>query len=219
MLKNILDACGGAIGFYTLGYGIAFGGTQTGRTFMGNDNFALRNFEELDYSFFFFQFAFAATASTIVAGTVAERCKMSAYLCYSVFLSAFVYPVIVHSIWDNNGFMSAFLVYNEDQTPEDVRFNGMGMIDFAGSGVVHMVGGVTALIAAIILGPRLGRFHDADGNLLEEPKSFPPHNVGLQVLGTFILWFGWYGFNPGMSDLNVKFVRFNIDTSHSFSVS
>ena len=190
MLKNLLDACGGAIGFYTLGYGFAFGGDQEGRTFAGNGNFALRNFEELDYSFFFFQFAFAATAATIVAGTVAERCKMSAYLCYSFFLSAFVYPIVVHSVWDGNGFMSAFAA-------EEDRFNGIGMIDFAGSGVVHMVGGATALIAAIILGPRIGRFHDKDGNPLEEPKAFPPHNVALQVLGTFILWFGWYGFNPG----------------------
>ena len=195
LLKNMLDACGGALGFYTIGFGLAFGGVQDGKTFAGNDNFALRNFEELDYSFFFFQFAFAATAATIVAGTVAERCTMAAYLCYSFFLSAFVYPIIVHSIWDNNGFMSAFL------SPAEDRFNGIGMIDFAGSGVVHLVGGTTALIAAIILGPRIGRFHDADGNPLEEPKPFPPHNVALQVLGTFILWFGWYGFNPGMSDL------------------
>jgi ammonium transporter, Amt family len=191
LLKNLLDACGGAIGFYTIGFGIAFGGTQTGKTFVGNGNFALRDFDEGNYSFFFFQYAFAATAATIVAGTVAERCKMSAYLCYSIFLSAFVYPVVAHSIWDDNGFMSAFLQPVED------RFNGIGMIDFAGSGVVHTVGGVTSLIAAIILGPRIGRFHDADGNRLEEPVTFPPHSVALQILGTFILWFGWYGFNPG----------------------
>jgi ammonium transporter, Amt family len=191
LLKNLLDACFGAIGFYTIGYGIAFGGTQTGKTFVGNGNFALRDFNDGNYSFFFFQFAFAATAATIVAGTVAERCKMSAYMAYSFFLSAFVYPVIVHSIWDDNGFLSAFV-----QPPED-RFNDIGMIDFAGSGVVHTVGGMTALVAAIILGPRIGRFHDADGNRLDEPASFPPHNVAMQILGTFLLWFGWYGFNPG----------------------
>lgn len=188
MLKNLLDACGGALGFYLFGYAIAFGGDQTGKTFIGNADFALRNFEG-DYSFFFFQFAFAATAATIVAGTVAERCKMSAYLCYSFFLSAFVYPVVVHSVWDNNGFISAFVA--------EGKYQGVGMIDFAGSGVVHMVGGCTALIAAIILGPRRGRFYDEDGNVLEEPVSFPPHSVALQILGTFILWFGWYGFNPG----------------------
>lgn len=108
-----------------------------------------------------------------------------------VFLTAFVYPVVAHSVWSGNGFLSAFLA-------EDVeKFKGVGTIDFAGSGVVHMTGGLTALIAAIILGPRRGRFTDDDGNPLEEPVSFPPHSVALQVLGTFILWFGWYGFNPG----------------------
>jgi len=136
----------------------------------------------------FFQFAFAATAATIVAGTVAERCKMAAYLCYSVFLTGFVYPVIVHSIWNASGFLSAF---NADP------FRGVGVVDFAGSGVVHMTGGATALVAAIILGPRKGRFYDEDGNPLEEPVTFPAHSVALQILGTFTLWFGWYGFNPG----------------------
>ena len=136
----------------------------------------------------FFQFAFAATAATIVAGTVAERCKFEAYLAYSLMLTGFVYPVIVHSIWSTSGFLSAFT---------DEKFLGSGMIDFAGSGVVHLTGGITALIAAKILGPRIGRFYDADGNELPEPVTFTPHSVALQVLGTFILWVGWYGFNPG----------------------
>lgn len=182
MLKNMLDACGGAIGFYTIGWGLAYGGTQEGITFAGNKEFALRNFEG-NYALWFFQFAFAATAATIVAGTVAERCKMSAYLCYSLFLTAFVYPIIAHSIWDDNGMLSAFAA------PEDL-FRGVGCVDFAGSGVVHLVGGLTALIAAIILGPRKGRFYDDDGNPLEEPHTFAAHSVALQVLGTFILWFG-----------------------------
>ncbi len=140
-----------------------------------------------DYISFFFQFTFAATAATIVAGTVAERCKMSAYLCYSLFLTGFVYPAVVHAIWNSNGFLSAF--------NSEAHYGGM--IDFAGSGVVHMTGGATALVAAVILGPRIGRFYDAEGNKLEKPGEFPPHSVALQVLGTFILWFGWYGFNPG----------------------
>jgi len=104
-------------------------------------------------------------------------------------LTGFVYPVVVHSIWSSAGFLSAF--------GDGPKFLGSGVYDFAGSGVVHMTGGATALIAAKILGPRIGRFYDADGNPLEEPVSFPPHSVALQVLGTFILWFGWYGFNPG----------------------
>merc|ERR1712019_308295 len=76
-------------------------------------------------------------------------------------------------------------------------WQGVGVVDFAGSGVVHMTGGATALVAAVILGPRRGRFHDEDGNPLSQPTSWPPHSVALQMLGTFILWFGWYGFNPG----------------------
>lgn len=189
MLKNLLDACGGAIGFYTVGFGFAYGtATQENVTFVGNSAFGLRDYDEM--ATWFFQFAFAATAATIVAGTVAERCKMSAYLCYSIFLSAFVYPVVVHSIWDTHGFLSAFRI-------DEKLVRGTGVIDFAGSGVVHFTGGMTALLAAIVLGPRKGRFYDDDGNPLEVPVTFEPHNVGLQILGTFLLWFGWYGFNPG----------------------
>lgn len=187
MLKNLLDACGGAIGFYTIGYGFAYGGDDTtDKTFIGNSYFGLRDFD--DYASFFFQFAFAATAATIVAGTVAERCKMSAYLCYSLFLTGFVYPVVVHSVWSPNGFLTAF---------RDDPLRGVGVVDFAGSGVVHMTGGVTAFVAASVLGPRKGRFYDEDGNPLETPATFQPHSVALQILGTFVLWFGWYGFNPG----------------------
>jgi len=191
MLKNLLDAVGGALGFYIVGYGFAYGADgKTEKTFIGNEFFGLRDFT--DYAGFFFQFAFAATAATIVAGTVAERCKMTAYLCYSIFLTGFVYPVIVHAIWSGNGFLSAF-----NDTDNMSLFKGVGTVDFAGSGVVHMTGGLTALIAAIILGPRAGRFYDEDGLPLEEPASFPGHSASLQILGTFILWVGWYGFNPG----------------------
>ena len=192
MLKNLLDACGGAIGFWSIGYALAYGdrdGDTSQTRFIGNDYFGLTDLTTgPDYIGWFFQFAFAATAATIVAGTVAERCKMAAYLCYSCFLTGFVYPVVVHSIWASDGFLSAFA---------DEPFREIGVVDFAGSGVVHMTGGVTALVAAIVLGPRKGRFYDEDGNALETPVTFPPHSVALQVLGTFILWFGWYGFNPG----------------------
>jgi Amt family ammonium transporter len=115
---------------------------------------------------------------------------MAAYFCYALMLCSFVYPVVVHSIWSSDGFLSAM-------APMEDRFQGVGMIDFAGSGVVHMTGGMCALIGAIILGPRIGRFYDENGNAFDEPRSFAPHSVTLQVLGTFILWFGWYGFNAG----------------------
>jgi len=190
MLKNLLDACGGALGFYTVGYAFAYDSNSSGDTsFIGSNNFFIRNFSTgSEYIGWFFQFAFAATAATIVAGTVAERCKMAAYLCYSVFLTGFVYPVVVRSIWSPNGFLTAFT---------DEPFRGVGVIDFAGSGVVHMTGGATAFVAAIVLGPRKGRFYDEDGNPLDTPTTFPAHSVALQILGTFLLWFGWYGFNPG----------------------
>ena len=192
MLKNLLDACGGALGFWSIGFALAYGDRDDDKSttrFIGNDFFGLTDMTTgPEYIGWFFQFAFAATAATIVAGTVAERCKMAAYLCYSVFLTGFVYPVVVHSIWASDGFLTAF---NDD------TFRDIGVVDFAGSGVVHMTGGATALVAAIILGPRKGRFYDEDGNALETPNNFPPHSVALQILGTFILWFGWYGFNPG----------------------
>ena len=190
MLKNLLDACGGALGFWSVGYAFAYDSNTSGeKNFIGSTGFFCRDFKSGgDLIGWFFQFAFAATAATIVAGTVAERCKMAAYLCYSVFLTGFVYPVVVRSIWSANGFLTAF---------RDDPFRGVGNVDFAGSGVVHMTGGATALVAAIVLGPRKGRFYDEDGNPLETPAQFQAHSVALQVLGTFILWFGWYGFNPG----------------------
>ena len=190
MLVNYLDPCIGAIGFWSVGFAFAFGGASPDiKSFIGYEGFFLANvMSGTELISWFFQFAMASTAATIVAGTVAERCKMEAYLCYSLFLTGFVYPVIVHSIWSTSGFLSAF----NDNPPF-----GCGMHDFAGSGVIHLTGGVTALIAAKILGPRIGRFYDRDGLEIEDPEPFPPHSVALQVLGTFILWVGWYGFNPG----------------------
>mmetsp|Transcript_4116 Transcript_4116/g.6025 ORF Transcript_4116/g.6025 Transcript_4116/m.6025 type:complete len:537 (-) Transcript_4116:80-1690(-) len=197
MLKNLLDACGAALGFFSVGYAFAFGGQfdRDDTTFIGSTNFFMMNVD--NESYWLFQFAFAATAATIVAGTLAERCQMIAYLCYSVLLTGFVYPVVAHSIWSNNGFLSPF---NKDP------FLGVGMIDFAGSGVVHTTGGITALFATLILGPRKGRFYDNRGNPLRKPTPFPGHSVALQMLGTFILWFGWYGFNPG-SALTISNIR------------
>jgi len=189
LLKNLLDACGAAIAFFTVGYAFSFGGDDpdsSNKTFIGNANFFLIGVE--DYGYWLFQYAFSAASATIVAGTLAERCQMAAYLCYSVMLVGFVYPVIVHAIWSTQGFLSPWNIE---------PLWGTGVVDFAGGGVVHLTGGMTALFATITLGPRRGRFHDEEGNELEKPKEFPGSSISLQMLGAFILWFGWYGFNAG----------------------
>ena len=179
MLKNLLDACGAAVAFYFVGYGLAFGDDNDEITFVGSQNFVGTG--DIDLGFWFFQFAFSATAVTIVAGTLAERCKMTAYFSYSMFLTGFVYPTIVHTIWSSNGFLSAF---------QKEPLGGVGVVDFAGSGVIHVTGGMTALIATRILGPRRGRFYADDGKPLETPVVIKGHSMALQLLGTLVLWFG-----------------------------
>lgn len=190
LLWNLLDSAGGAFGFWSIGFAFAYGGQDKslGKTFIGTSGFFLTG--DTDMEFWFFQYTFACALSSIVAGTIAERTKMMAYLCYSIFLCGFLYPVCAHAFWSSNGFLSAFAAE---------PLWGSGVIDFAGSGPVHMCGGVAALVMAIILGPRRGRFYDDDGVELDEPKAMGPHSVALQFLGTFALWFGWYGFNPGSS--------------------
>ncbi|KAJ8600624.1 hypothetical protein CTAYLR_008982 [Chrysophaeum taylorii] len=185
MLKNMLDACMGALGFWSLGYGVAYGKYRDGNEIIGSSMFFLTGqFERKDnFQSFFFQFAFAATAATIVSGAVAERCGMFAYGGYAFVLTAFVYPVVVHWIWSDKGFLSAF---------KKEPYMNVGTVDFAGSGVVHMVGGIAAGLGAWVLGPRIGRFDEGS-----DPREFNGHSTPLTVLGTFLLWVGWYGFNPG----------------------
>ncbi|GMH37087.1 hypothetical protein BSKO_04960 [Bryopsis sp. KO-2023] len=183
ILKNLLDACFGALGFYLLGYGIAFG--ADGNKFIGGKGFGLKGVDTAEYATWFFQFAFAATAATIVSGAVAERTKFQAYLLYAFFLTAWVYPIVAHWVWSDEGWLSVNL-------PRKELFNGSGMIDFAGCGVVHMVGGFAGLAGAWCVGPRLGRY-DQGG----KARDIPGHSAPLALLGVFILWFGWYGFNPG----------------------
>ncbi|KAI0566183.1 Ammonium Transporter [Gracilaria domingensis] len=180
LLKNVLDACVGAIAFYIFGWAFAYGPGGNAQGFIGAGNFALSSYDGVpftDFTSFFFQWAFAATAATIVSGSVAERTSFYAYMGYAFFLTSFVYPVVAHWVW-GGGFLSTFL--------------GQGMIDFAGCSVVHMVGGFAGLAGAIIVGPRFGRFN-SDG----KPMPLPGHSATLATLGTFLLWFGWYGFNPG----------------------
>lgn len=196
ILKNLLDACFGAVGWYLTGYAFAYGDetkevdgeiVNDGNGFIGNKFFAFNDLPRADFASWFFQYAFAATAATIVSGAVAERTKFEGYLCYALFLTMFVYPCIVHWVWSGSGWASAF----RDPNVGDLLFD-VGVVDFAGCGVVHMTGGLAGLAGAWVVGPRIGRF-DQDG----KPRDIPGHNAALAILGVFILWFGWFGFNPG----------------------
>ncbi len=186
MAKNLADMCIGALAFFAFGYGIAFG-TDKGSLF-GTDGFFLSggftdfggDVRSTPTTFFFFQVVFAATAVTIASGAMAERTKFSAYLVFSFFMTALIYPVVVHSFWHDEGLLS-------DLKIGDSRFG-----DFAGSTIVHSTGGWAALMGAIFLGPRIGKY-DENG----KPRALPGHNIAYVVLGVFILWFGWFGFNPG----------------------
>lgn len=194
LFKNMCDAGIGAMSFWLIGYAIAFG---DGTNFAGASKWGLNHdaFTRIsatvdgavgEYSMWFFQFTFAATAATIVSGAVAERTALGAYLVYSVFITAVIYPIVVFWGW-SGGFNSTWTANGFSQ----------GMSDFAGSGIVHLVGGSAGLVGAIAVGPRKGRFTNPD------PSAFKPHNVTLQALGTIMLWFGWYGFNCGSGSMAI----------------
>lgn len=194
LLQTILDAATSAIAWYTVGYAFAYGqGDNMRNGFIGDAMFGAARYttnasptgQPGAWTDWFYQWTFCATATTIPAGAVAERFNFNAYLGYSFFISAWVYPVIAHWAWSVNGWMSAFNTTN--------AFLNMGYMDFAGSGVVHMVGGFAGLVGCVLVGPRLGRFDPVTG----KPKDMPGHSATLVVLGTCLLWFGWYGFNPG----------------------
>ena len=180
LMKNLMDFSVGAIAFWAVGFGLMFGTTNG---FFGTTDFffggATGDAEAWNYAFWMFQTVFAATAATIISGAVAERTKFSAYLVYSALVSAFVYPIFGGWAWGSLYHGSGWL-------------EGLGFIDFAGSTVVHSMGGWLALAGAIVVGPRLGKF-GKDGKV----KPIPGHNIPLAALGVFLLWFGWYGFNPG----------------------
>ena len=175
IMKNLMDFCLGTVAFLFLGYSLMCG-PDTGSGLIGWLDFSkgpLFDFENTDWSTFVFNLVFCATAATIVSGAMAERTKFISYCIYSFVISLIVYPIEAHWVWGPDGFLTA-----------------MGFHDFAGSGVIHYVGGLTALIGAWILGPRIGKFNE-DGT----PNGIPGHNIPLGALGCFILWFGWYGFN------------------------
>jgi Amt family ammonium transporter len=176
LMKNVLDFCFAALGFYAFGYAIMYGG---GGKIVGTSGWALIGVESpVDgvplEAFWIFQAVFAGTVATIVSGAVAERMRFRAYLAYSFIISAFIYPVVGRWVW-GGGWLA-----------------DLGFHDFAGSTVVHAVGGVSALVGAAMIGPRIGRFNaDGSGN------PIGGHSLPLAMLGVFILWFGWYGFNAG----------------------
>ncbi|PIM98842.1 Ammonia permease [Handroanthus impetiginosus] len=184
MLTNVLDAAAGGIFYYLFGFAFAFGAPSNG--FIGRHFFGLKEIPSslYDYSFFLYQWAFAIAAAGITSGSIAERTQFVAYLIYSSFLTGFVYPIVSHWFWSSDGWASASNTGN--------LLFGSGVIDFAGSGVVHMVGGIAGLYGALIEGPRIGRFDHAG-----RAVALRGHSASLVVLGTFLLWFGWYGFNPG----------------------
>ncbi|KAH6809162.1 ammonium transporter 1 [Perilla frutescens var. frutescens] len=184
MLTNVLDAAAGGIFYYLFGFAFAFGAPSNG--FIGRHFFGLKDVptSDFDYSNFLYQWAFAIAAAGITSGSIAERTQFVAYLIYSSFLTGFVYPIVSHWFWSGDGWASPSNTGN--------LLFGSGVIDFAGSGVVHMVGGIAGLYGALIEGPRIGRF-DHSGRAV----TLRGHSASLVVLGTFLLWFGWYGFNPG----------------------
>ncbi|MBN2412784.1 ammonium transporter [candidate division KSB1 bacterium] len=180
MMKNLMDFSIGTLVFFAIGFGLMFGATNG---FFGVTRFFLLGTDimgkDWNWTFLIFQTVFAGTAATIVSGSMAERTKFSGYLAYSVFTCAFIYPVFGSWAWgsllDGGGWLE-----------------NLGFQDFAGSTVVHSVGGWLALAGAIIVGPRIGKY-GPDG----KPRAIPGHNIPLAALGVFILWFGWFGFNPG----------------------
>ena len=170
VMKNFMDFSVGAITYWAFGFAFAYGGTTLGG-FIAYGDFFL----EGQASTYFFQVVFAATAATIVSGAVAERTKFSAYLLFQPFICGVIYPIVTHWVWSGQGWLG-----------------DLGFIDFAGSGVVHMVGGFAALAGVMIVGPRIGKYDD-NGT----PLPLPGSSMVAGALGVFILWFGWYGFNVG----------------------
>ena len=175
IMKNLMDFCIGTPMFILIGFGLFMGEDFVG--LIGKPGFdVFTAYENFDWSNFVFNLVFCATAATIVSGAMAERCKFLSYCIYSGIISALVYPIEAHWIW-GGGWLSQ-----------------LGFHDFAGSCAIHMVGGISALIGAKILGPRIGKFtKKSDGSI--QPNAIPGHNLTLGALGCFILWFGWYGFN------------------------
>lgn len=192
-MKNLMDFCIGSVAYWAVGFGLMFG---AGSAFVGQSGWFLKA-EDADVTFsalswttvpleakFFFQLVFAATTATIVSGAMAERTKFVSYLVYSFIVSLVIYPISGHWIW-GGGWLANLGTY--------IPSVPAGFWDFAGSTVVHSLGGWLSLVGALILGPRIGKYDPTTG----KAKAIPGHNLVLVTLGVFILWLGWFGFNPG----------------------
>lgn len=187
LMKNMIDISVGTVCWFIIGWPIAYGGAGDGEFIAAQKEFFLEgaatpgaDTKYVDGTMinWFFQWAFCATAATIVSGGVMERVNFFSYCIYTVIMTAFIYPIVVCNTWN-------YGIINEIATKG-------AWIDFAGSGVVHLTGGVGALVGAMVLGPRIGRFEDG-----VDQSQFDPHSMSLVTLGTLILWMGWYGFNCG----------------------
>jgi len=196
LMKNFIDCIIVGIVWYLWAYGLAFGDVDGGNQFWGTRYSALSGITP-EYSpeaigivrtRWFFQYTFAAASTTIVSGSIAARARFPAYMLFSVFYGGWIYPVACHWMWSGTGWMSA---------SNPLRTLPIGVIDFAGSGVVHLMGGTAALVGAWVIGPRHGRFDPTwDG---DKPGTLRTFRSLWSGLGTFLLWYGWYGFNPGSS--------------------
>ena len=176
IMKNLMDFCIGTVVFISIGFGLLMGEDLFG--FIGKPGFDLFTaYAEFDFSSFVFNLVFCATTATIVSGAMAERTKFLSYCIYSAVISALIYPIEAHWIW-GGGWLAQ-----------------IGFHDFAGSCAIHMVGGISALIGAKILGPRIGKFKKDKSGKIVKVNAFPGHSIALGALGVFILWLGWYGFN------------------------
>ena len=175
LMKNLMDFCIGTVVFILIGFSLLLGEDLLG--FIGKPGFDIFTaYENFDFSAFVFNLVFCATTATIVSGAMAERTKFLSYCIYSAVISALIYPIEAHWIW-GGGWLAQ-----------------LGFHDFAGSCAIHMVGGISALVGAKILGPRIGKFVKKDGKVVKV-NAFPGHNLPIGCLGVFILWLGWYGFN------------------------
>ena len=176
LMKNLMDFCIGTVVFILVGFGLFLGEDLMG--IIGKPGFDIfTNYAEFDWSNFVFNLVFCATTATIVSGAMAERTKFLSYCVYSGVISAVIYPIEAHWTW-GGGWLAQ-----------------MGFHDFAGSNCIHMVGGISALIGAAMLGPRIGKFVKDKSGKITKVNAFPGHNLPIGCLGVFILWLGWYGFN------------------------